>query len=103
MDYSREKLIEICERAIVPHEAWHDRDSYSAQNGVGQLWAMLKANAPFAVQTTGTNCVTDERTIWVRITAEGFASFDWGGGPENEVYYLPTEKRLTETAGRDWY
>lgn len=34
-DYTREELISICERAIVPQSKWWDRDSEQAQAGVG--------------------------------------------------------------------
>ena len=30
VDYTREELIEICERAVVAHEHWSNRDSHNA-------------------------------------------------------------------------
>ena len=101
--YSRENLIMICERAVVPHKDWSDRDSYFAQIGVGQAWSLLKAGAPFEVMRGDFACSTDDQTIWIKITCKGFAAFDYGGADERKTYYLPTDARLTASEGGDWY
>ena len=101
--YTRDELVAICERAVVPHEQWSDRDTASAQEGVGKAWAFLRAGCDFHVITEGDICVTDDRTIWVEITHDNFGVIDWGGPQETETFYLPTSARLDATAGRDWY
>lgn len=110
MDYTREELIDICERAIVPLSEWSNRDTSHSQRSVGECWALLKAGCDFHVRTPenmkGTPddpCVTDDRTIWLAITFPSFATFDQGAGPACEIYYLPTPKRLQENSGTDWY
>lgn len=101
--YTRDELVAICERAVVPHAMWRNRDTASAQEGVGKAWAFLRAGCDFHVITEGDLCVTDERTIWVEITHDNFGVIDWGGPQETETFYLPTSARLDATAGRDWY
>ena len=101
--YTRDELIAICERAVVQHERWSDRDTARAQEGVGKAWAFLRAGCDFHVITEGDLCVTDDRTIWVEITHDIFGVIDWGGPQETERFYLPTRARLDETDGGDWY
>jgi len=103
--YSRDVLVAICERAVVPVKDWHDRDSAGAQEGVGKAWVLLRAGADFKVRTEG-NCATDDRTIWVDFTFPGFQAFEWGHDAEflsHELIYLPTPGRLAAAAGSDWY
>lgn len=101
--YTRDDLIAICERAVVPHERWSDRDTDSAQRGVGKAWAYLRAGCEFRVIYDDNICGTDDRTIWVEITHDNFGVLDWGGPQETDRFYLPTPARLDATAGRDWY
>lgn len=103
--YTREQLIALCERAIVPHNKWGNRDSAAAQRGVGKLWALLKCGCAFEIMRRkkfGDICITDDRTIYVTVTLKGFGTFE-GGPKETEIFYLPTEKRLQEYSGDDWY
>lgn len=101
--YTRDELVAICEQAVVPHEQWSDRDTASAQEGVGKAWAFLRAGCDFLVRTEGGLCVTDEQTIWIEITHDNFGVIDWGGPQETERFYLPTPARLASTSGEDWY
>jgi hypothetical protein len=106
MEYTREQLIAICEKAIVPEEKWGNRDSASAQQKVGMAWAFLKAGVPFKVLTEHGhgNLVTDERTIWLEFHIKDFGCWDYREGERGvETTYLPTEKRLAECEGEDWY
>jgi hypothetical protein len=109
-NYSREKLIEICEKSIVPLPEWGDRDTPSAQENVGLCWVLLKSGCDFSVlvepEEKGDRCVTDERSIWLRIRWPSFLDFECEkeGDPSNqELFYLPTERRLEKTQGGDWY
>ena len=105
--YTRADLIEICERAIVPHDKWTDRDTPRSQTRVGEAWALLKAGCDFDVtykpRYERDGCVTDDQTIWLEITHDDFGTFDWGGPQEVETFYLPTPKRIDAHEGRDWY
>lgn len=101
-EYTRDELLEICEKAFVHTDIWHDRDSYDAQCQLGECYALLKDGCEFKV-LYGDNLKTDDHTIWIRITSTGFAWFEYDGAMEQDVYYLPTLKRLEEADGGDWY
>lgn len=108
----RDELIELCERAIVPEEFWGNRDSELSHLQVGRLWALLKAGCEYRVITESNkrqddfSCVSNEDTIWVSVSSRGFHWFENEDGDDYltiERYYLPTEKRLEERQGLDWY
>jgi hypothetical protein len=105
--YTRDELVDICERAVVPYEKWHDRDSAAAHEQLGRAWVLLKAGCDFRVitrpQIEGSRCVTDDHTIWVEVAWPGFETVDYGGNWEDETFYLPTSTRLDQRDGRDWY
>lgn len=118
-DYTREELISICERAIVPQSKWENRDSEQAQAGVGRCWQLLKCGCEFEVligsKEQSTLLATDENVIWLQFYVHNFAWFendedsrpakgydiDSTGEPLN--FYLPTEKALVNAKGKDWY
>lgn len=101
--YTREDLISLCEQGAAPEAGWHDRDSAEAQRQMGEAWALLRAGCAFEVLTKG-DLKTDDRTIWVEITFDGFGAFE-GGDKETELFYLPTQQRIDAAAlsGGDWY
>jgi hypothetical protein len=102
--YSRGDLIKICERAIVPVDKWRNRDTPSSQRSLGICLVMLKAGCRFKVIYDGGVCSTDEFTIWLEIGWPSFHTFEYGSGYENSgTFYLPTQKRLDECKGGDWY
>ena len=99
MDYSREQLINICEKAIVPVGKWADRDTPDAQLDLGKVWVLLKANCQFEVLPE-----TDNKMIYLKITYPDFHFFETHGYQEDGIFYLPTEQRLAEVEqGSDWY
>ena len=108
-DYSRENLIGICESSVVQESKWHDRDSPSAHEQLGLCWILLKAGCEFDVQLPKNDrpnggCVTNERTIWLRIVWKTFNSFEHGrGNEESKLFYLPTPERLRSNSNKDWY
>lgn len=114
-NYTREQLIKLCERSIVQHKLWKNRDSYAAQTNVGSLLVLLKAGCKFELATKENSdrrskCICDEDTLWVRIWVKDFIWFenlDEETEPEgrlvSDIFYLPTEKRLLSTIGSDWY
>lgn len=114
MEYTREQLIKICEQAFVPHKKWNNRDSAMSQESLGKAYAFLKTGCHFEIQTKnntseGCACVTNERTIWIQFWVRDFMWFEGCDnderGNENLDYhfYLPTQKRLDEVKGSDWY
>lgn len=100
-EYTREDLIKICEQAFVNTDDWHDRDSYYSQCKLGTCYALLKDNCDFKVLHRG-DLKTNDNTIWIEIEATGFDWFE-GGGMTKETFYLPTQKRIDESDGGDWY
>lgn len=113
-DYTREELLDICERAFVPQIDWHDRDSASSQIKVGTAYALLKAGCEFEIlfADDGKGCSTNEDTIWVQFYVHDFMWFEcgsddsdnkMGNGDFDYHVYLPTVKRLEEAKGKDWY
>lgn len=116
MEYTREKLIEICEKSFVNQSDWRNRDSAQSQMKLGEVLALLRCGCEFEIQTKKHNpdgvCVTDEMTIWIQFYVHDFGWFEGyeedprgnkSGGYDNYHYYLPTEKRLKECNGKDWY
>lgn len=114
VDYSREELIAICEKAFVPQKDWEDRDSSSAQIKLGGCYALLKAGCEFEIKTEentsdGSRCVTDSETIWIQFYVHDFLWFELceddnkGSATGDYHFYLPTVKRLLEAEGSDWY
>lgn len=100
---TREELIARCERASVLQEHWWDRDSAGAQRQVGELWALLRAGCDFRVAT---DPKSDNRTQWIEVSFMGFNHFEWRGindSLDTETFYLPTDARLNERDGKDWY
>lgn len=106
-DYSRSNLIAICEAAVVPVEAWRNRDTPGAQEQLGKAWMLLKAGCKFHIHPPSekSGCFTDERTIWLTIDWPSFNTFEYGGDVDynSDTFYLPTPKRLRERQGTDWY
>jgi hypothetical protein len=110
-NYTREELIEICEKAIVPVNNWCNRDTSHTQCQIGQCWALLKSGCEFKVCVQSSDkedscsmCCTDEQTIWISIKFPGFDYFETGNGVlSRDIFYLPTMKRLSANAESDWY
>lgn len=101
MEYTREVLIDLCERSIVPVDQWSDRDSAQCMIQLGSCLALLKCGCDFKVLYEDVLC-TNEETIWVEIEYPGFAAFE-GFNSTKSNFWLPTEKRLRDNQGRDWY
>lgn len=113
MEYTREDLIKICEKAFVSEDKWNNRDSEQAQSKLGQCYALLKDGCDFEVIYDNEMCGTDEYTIWLYVYSKGFYYFDTAS-PDDTMedlrqlkeqyhFYLPTQKRLDEVNGGDWY
>lgn len=107
-NYTREDLIKICEQAFVPEDKWHDRDSSEAQKQLGLCYVFLKDGCEFEIREE--DC--SENSIVLDIYSKGFCWFeDWEEPSErtrevkdkHSYIYLPTQKRLDEANGGDWY
>ena len=101
MEYTREDLIDLLEKAIVPEGKWSDRDSDSAQSQCGEALALLKCGCDFNLDPSE-RLKPDSNIIWIEIHTKGFSYFE-GGDKESETYYIPTQKKLDEVNGGDWY
>lgn len=106
-DYTRDELIAICERAVVPMNHWRDRDSPHSHEKLGLCWAMLKAGAEFTIHSASEKggCHTNRATIWLTLTWNNFSDFEYGTRlSESGTFYLPTPARLDAVGpGKDWY
>lgn len=71
MNYTREQLINICERAVVPHQKWHDRDSYISQKNIQSVYKGLTAGLDFKIITKEDDPEyhSDEQIILIKFTA----------------------------------
>ena len=107
-DYTREELLDLCERGIVPEDKWGNRDSESSQRSLGEAWALLKARCMFRVRTKenvkrpDSGCYTDEKCVWIDVVTRGFDCFE-GGAHGTHTFYIPTAARLEQAKGGDWY
>lgn len=102
---TREELIDLCERGVVSHDRWSNRDSAQAQRQLGECLALLRAGCEFQVIQVG-NLKSDAKTWWVCIEFRGFQSFEYGldeVGFDDETFYVPTAERLERADGGDWY
>ncbi len=102
INYTKEDLLLMCDRALVTQDKWSDRDSHSSQVKVGELRQLLLCGCEFKILIGVGSCTTDEDTIWIEVKSKGFQYFEVGEW-EEETYYLPTEKRLEENKDGDWY
>jgi hypothetical protein len=106
MAYTREMLIELCDAAIVPVGEWRNRDSPSAYEQLGLATILLKTGCQFYIHknSTKSGCFTDDDTIWLTIEWPSFDSFEYGTKEtQSQTFYIPTQKRLLERKGKDWY
>jgi len=96
---TREDLIDLCERGLVPQSKWRDRDSAKAQLQLGEARVLLRAGCDF---TLAGSPLSTEDTWWIEVVYRGFGWFE-----EHEMYdetfYIPTAQRLAKRAGNDWY
>ena len=107
-EYTREDLIKICEQAFVSEDKWHDRDSSSAQKQLGECYIFLKDGCEYEIREEDSS----EDTIVLDIYTKGFCWFESWENEEDRTrddkekhnyFYLPTQKRLDEANGGDWY
>jgi len=108
--YTREELIKLCEDGQVTYDKWMNRDTFSSQKKLHIAKLTLLGGCDFRVITSSkqgslyenrqieTDCITDDETIWLEIFYD-----DWEDGKKWHSHYLPTQKKLDESKGGDWY
>lgn len=103
-DYTRNDLIYLCVRGFVQQDKWSNRDSAKAQVQLAQCYALLWAGCKFHVPTADdAKCMaTTADTVWVDVSYQGFSYFE-EGILSTDTFYIPTERRLDEANGEDWY
>lgn len=97
---SREELIALCERAIIPVTDWRNRDTPAALEQLGICWAYLKSGCEYKA---------DYGMFFVilnifRPTFNTIERQEPLGGPELEEasFYIPTQRQLDRKKGGDW-
>jgi hypothetical protein len=95
MEYTREQLIELCDKAIVPFEKWQNRDTPKAQSDIGTIRAYLKAGCKYRIVT---DMPGDPETIWLQIH-----HYQFEDGADWHLYYMPSQKKIDAANGGDWY
>lgn len=124
----RNELIELCKKSVVPFTKWHDRDSYSAQVNVNICYQLLKAGCKYKMEPDIAHgsywltfqSITDRQretanTFYLNI--DSLDDYRTEFGYEDEMFdcnehvidmftyygYIPTQYRLNEADGNDWY
>lgn len=102
-EYTREQLIDLCDRAVVDESLWDNRDTATAQRQLGEARQLLKAGCKFeTLYEQGSGLCTDADTVWIEITYKGFMDVEEGReATYTDTFYLPTERRLKQKG--DWY
>jgi hypothetical protein len=117
---TREELIQICEKAIVPQKLWSHRGSELAQKEIGRCWQLLKCGCEFEIRPTN----KPDRLIWeknfieLQFWAHNEEWFDHGDNPHSKsehsgfildseakllLFLIPTTEFLDKAKGADWY
>jgi len=98
---TRQELITLCNRGVVPQTHWHNRDSAGAQIQLATARTLLLAGCEFRLDDTEPT-ISDKNTWWIEVTYKGFNYFE-EGELSTKLFYVPTDVRLIQTAGKDWY
>lgn len=121
--YTRDYLIDICERAVVPCSNWSNRDSYIAQINVQNIYRGLMLGLDYTVDESDYDSLTinfincnpiQPDADQYNLDIDNLDSYFELKGTDSEMFYcsshfdayggfLPTEKRLQEADGYDWY
>jgi hypothetical protein len=126
MEYTRKDLIQICLDGVIHHTKWRNRDSYSAQVQLNDIYNALTANIEYTYRV-------EYETIWIDFEKASYGDLSDGSylnisdiedyfndcDPERETEmfnsngidfqsnyrggYMPTRKKLDVIEGDDWY
>lgn len=121
---TKEQLIELCEKSVVRCSNWHDRDSYSAQVNVQNIYRGLMLNLDYTLtidddyQSITVNFINCNKTQpdadKYNLDIDSLDDYFELRGSDSEMFYrssefdswggfLPTAERLQEADGSDWY
>jgi len=110
--YTRDELIDICERAIIPQKLWEQAQTEKVQKDIGRCWQLLKCRCDY--QIIG---ILTEGLIGIHFFVHSQEWFEHGDNPEDTSEYtgfsfdsdkndlgfhLPTPDRLEKFIGKDW-
>lgn len=97
----RERLIWTAEHGVVPVSQWRNRDTPGAQEQLSVALGLLRAGAPWRLSDS---LRSTSQTIWIEIGRRTFSSIENGTDHLTwDLFYFPTEDRLLQAAGGDWY
>jgi trehalose-6-phosphate synthase len=127
---TRKQLIELCQKAVVHHTKWNDRDSYLAQKSVQSIYAGLTGNVSYtytiednSIWITFKKPTKEQKDKFEYLSIDSIEDyFEWYKNEYGDRYlpemfdgygidwnsdylssYLPTPERLEEVNGSDWY
>ena len=86
---------------------WGDRDTPSSQEKTALLLMYLRVGCDYKILDNG-SLKTDTWTIWIEIKLPlDFSAIECGMSYDEldntDTFYLPTEVRLNQCNGKDWY
>ena len=94
---NRKDLIEICKKGIIPSSEWKTANTYIAQEQLGQCWLHLKSGCDFRIVSI------EEDFIYLTFSHPVFVEVVSNRKTICCNFYLPTEKQLKKSNGKDWY
>jgi hypothetical protein len=103
VDYTREEIIALCDKAIFDVAEWSNRDHPQAMIQVGKCWALLKAGCQFKVITEdplNIGIVTNEKIVYLEVWYPVFGDFenDTTEDPKHsDNFYIPVN------ANNEWW
>jgi hypothetical protein len=92
----RKYLVDLCDRGLVPESKWKNRDTFLFQKKLALCEWFLLCGCKYTILSW------DEYYIQICLYAHGFMYFE-EGEPENEDFSIPSEERLNQLKGEDWY
>jgi hypothetical protein len=122
--YSREDLISIVQRSVVPCNKWRDRDSACAQSNLNEIYMRLTAGVKYTYKIENDSIVfsfdpmtEEERNKALFLDIDSYEDYlNQREDSEEEMFapvyfypdekyfgYMPTPERLEEVDGEDWY
>jgi hypothetical protein len=99
---TRQELISLCEQGIIPVEKWANNDTTAAQLQLGSCWLSLKAGCKFEIKNIGIYLITLIVFYPIFCTNENGESLNSSELAEGS-FVIPTQRRLDEKKGEDWY
>ena len=102
----RKRLIDRCDRSLVPAEKWTTDSTHRAQLNIFALRGFLLAGCDYTMLRPPEE--QNEGRIWIRVYFKGptyhFKRGSHGQAKplDEDIFYLPTEDALKVAGGKDW-